>query len=232
MKRSEIQSAIAFSLEQTRQNGFMLPRFAYWDIDMWIKHIDEIDSITKTMLGWDVTDFGNGDFHKLGAVLFTIRNGLIDNRNIGTPYAEKIIVLEPGQRLPIHMHKTKSEDIVSRSGGAFEIRLWNITPGGNPDTESPVRVYRDGMLHEVEAGAPFHITNGNSITLHPYLLHSFGCADNSEPSIIGEISSINNDMTDNFFAEPVSRFTYIEEDEELRWILCNEYNLLNEMCAD
>jgi hypothetical protein len=29
------------------------------------------------MLGWDLTDFGSGDFQACGLILFTIRNGNI-----------------------------------------------------------------------------------------------------------------------------------------------------------
>ena len=41
--------------------------------------------------------------------------------------------------------------------------------------------------------------------------------------IAGEVSSINDDQTDNFFAEPVSRFADIVEDEKPIHLLCNEY---------
>jgi len=37
------------------------------------------------------------------------------------------------------------------------------------------------------------------------------------------VSSVNDDNTDNRFAEQSSRFSDIVEDEEPRWLLCNEY---------
>ena len=44
--------------------------------------------------------------------------------------------------------------------------------------------------------------------------------------IAGEVSSVNDDKTDNYFAEPVSRFADIEEDEAPLHPLCNEYDKL------
>ena len=37
----------------------------------------EFDEIRDNMLGWDITDYGMGDFDKYGFSLFTIRNGNI-----------------------------------------------------------------------------------------------------------------------------------------------------------
>lgn len=54
------------------------------------------------MLGWDLTDFGFGDFNKCGLILFTIRNGnfMKDKK----PYAEKIMIVEELQETPMHFH--------------------------------------------------------------------------------------------------------------------------------
>ena len=46
-----------------------------------------------------------------------------------------------------------------------------------------------------------------------------GCGD----LICGEISSVNDDKTDNYNAEKVLRFSDIEEDEKIIHPLCNEY---------
>ena len=40
--------------------------------------------------------------------------------------------------------------------------------------------------------------------------------------IIGEVSKVNDDHTDNYFLETVSRFADIEEDEPVLHPLCNE----------
>jgi D-lyxose ketol-isomerase len=41
--------------------------------------------------------------------------------------------------------------------------------------------------------------------------------------IAGEVSSINDDKTDNRFYAPTARFCGVEEDEAPRYILANEY---------
>lgn len=37
---------------------------------------------------------------------------------------------------------------------------------------------------------------------------------------------VNDDHTDNRFLVPLSRFAEIEEDEPVKWVLCNEYQLI------
>ena len=78
MKRSHIQSAIGWAKDLLRENGFALPMFAHWSLKEWNENRVKADTIIKTMRGWDVTTFGHDDFAKMGAVLFTIRNGLPD----------------------------------------------------------------------------------------------------------------------------------------------------------
>ncbi len=223
MKRSEIQSALAWAQAELDKYMVKLPCFANFTQEDWDRVGDSAKSIKQTMLGWDITDFGRGEFEKLGAVLFTLRNGSCEDESIGTPYAEKLIILKPEQRLPIHMHKVKTEDIISRGGAPFEIKLWNTGKDGKPDNDSVVKVYCDGILKEVKPGEVISIEPGNSITLPPYMYHSFFGAKGEETAIIGEVSSVNDDNTDNCFAEPVERFSTIEEDEERKYFLCNEY---------
>ena len=43
--------------------------------------------------------------------------------------------------------------------------------------------------------------------------------------LIGEVSAVNDDKTDNCFAEKMGRFPKIEEDEPALHLLCNEYPL-------
>ena len=221
MKRSLINEKIKWAREQLAQANIKLPMFGYFKPEDWSAY--QADTVKAAMLGWDVTDFGCGDFHKVGAVLFTVRNGVVNHPEIGTPYAEKYIVLEPGQRLPIHMHVCKSEDIISRAGAPFEIKLYNTAKDGGVDYESDVTVYCDGIPRTVKAGEVFRIENGNSITLTPYMYHSFWGAPGEEAAVIGEVSSVNDDNTDNYFAEDVNRISTLEEDEEKIALLCNEY---------
>ena len=43
------------------------------------------------------------------------------------------------------------------------------------------------------------------------------------PVLLGEVSQVNDDNTDNRFYEPVGRFPAIEEDEPPYRLLCGEY---------
>ena len=180
-------------------------------------------TVKKTMLGWDITDYGCGEFEKLGTVLFTIRNGDQSDASVGTPYAEKLLFVLDGQRLPLHCHRKKTEDIINRGGGDMFMILYGSDANGGVDRESDVTLYCDGMPKTVKAGERFIVTRGNSVTLTPGIYHIFGAEAGRGDLIAWEVSSINDDNTDNYFAEEVSRFAGIEEDEPPLRILCNEY---------
>ena len=225
MKRSEIQQAILWAKDFLKQNNFALPMFADWTPEEWRSHRKEAETIIRTMRGWDVTTFGSDDFSKMGAVLFTIRNGLPDG-SAGCPYAEKLIMMKEGQVLPNHFHWQKTEDIINRGGGVLLIRVYNSLPDGSVDREGDVRILTDGIERIVPAGTDVEITRGNSMTMYPGLYHQFtpkpGCGD----IIAGEVSSINDDHTDNHFECSCPRFIPVEEDCPLTVPLCNEYEAL------
>ena len=226
MKRSEINMAIRWAEAQLSIANITLPRFAYWSMDQWRAHRDQLDTIRTVMQGWDITDFGSGDFPRIGAVLFTVRNGSLTQPGVGSPYAEKYILLREGQRLPNHYHASKTEDIINRGGGVMQMRLFNKLPDGSVDTVSDVDVWSDGLKMTVKAGEPFDVTRGNSVRLTPFMYHIFGAKEGCGPLIVGEVSAVNDDTTDNYFAEPVARFADIVEDEPIYHPLCNEYDKL------
>ncbi|HAZ04370.1 MAG: hypothetical protein A2W90_14345 [Bacteroidetes bacterium GWF2_42_66] len=228
MKRSEINEAIKISKELLEKNHFRLPPFAYWTTDEWIQNKDKIGTIFRVMQGWDITDFGSGKFQEIGAVLFTIRNGDVNDNSIGTPYAEKIIILqhEKGQKIPMHCHRVKTEDIINRGGGILSIQLYASDAKGDIDKNADVEVYMDGIKHYFKAGETIDIQHGGSITLTPYVYHTFWAKKGAGDLIVGEVSSINDDNTDNVFTEPASRFAVIDEDEAILHPLVNEYNKL------
>jgi len=224
MKRSDIEKSIGWAKEFLGECGFRLPEFAYWSIGDWQANQHRIGLLKRLGLGWDVTDYGMGNFEEVGSILFTIRNGLYGDANAGTPYAEKVIVIPDGQRLPMHYHASKTEDIINRSGGQLFMKLYNALPDGEPDYESDVSVFRDGILYETPAGEEFLVGTGCSVSLTPRLYHIFGAKKGSGPLLVGEVSSINDDKTDNYFYEQVARFTTIEEDIPVAVPLCNEYD--------
>ena len=42
--------------------------------------------------------------------------------------------------------------------------------------------------------------------------------------LIGEVSTVNDDLTDNIFDEPIGRFADIDEDEEPLHLLVSDYD--------
>ena len=222
MRRSEIQSAIAQAKQTLDRYSFKLPVFADWSIEEWKEHAQDIQTIRDTMRGWDVTDFGCGDFSNYGAVLFTIRNGTPDGKK-GCPYAEKIIVMAQGQKLPLHYHAMKTEDIINRNGGVLAIQVFNSLPNGRVDVNGDVLVLMDGMQQTVAAGTWVKILPGGSMTIYPGLYHCFLVEEAHERLIIGEVSSINDDTIDNYFAESNERFSEVIEDAPWTIPLVNEY---------
>ncbi|MHB9037146.1 MAG: D-lyxose/D-mannose family sugar isomerase [Armatimonadota bacterium] len=223
MKRSEINNAIDLALDVLSQHHFHLPPFAHWTPEEWQKVGCNCERIIASGLGWDVSDYGAGDFLNFGTVFFTLRNGNHAHAELGTPYAEKIMILQPGQRLPLHFHWTKTEDIINRGGGIMVMELYNSLSDDSLDKSSPVTFFSDGRERTVAAGEFFELMGGESITLTPRMYHRFWASKDGGVLICGEVSTVNDDNTDNCFAETVSRYTVIEEDEARKYILCNEY---------
>ena len=90
MKRSEINTYLAEALAAFQKAGFTLPPFGYLPYAKWNTRGHEYDEIRRCMLGWDITDFGSGDFLRIGLTLFTLRNG-DPTDPAGKTYAEKLM---------------------------------------------------------------------------------------------------------------------------------------------
>jgi D-lyxose ketol-isomerase len=223
MKRSEVNGLIADAMDLLHRHQVTLPPFAYWSCAEWAQKGPECDEIRQCKLGWDITDFGSGDFARVGLVVFTVRNG---HHKVapytGKPYAEKILIIRENQHTPMHHHVLKSEDIICRSGGNLLIKVYNRAAGGGlADTD--VEVSLDGVRHRVKAGHTFQLKPGESITLTPFLYHEFWAEQGTGTSIVGEVSSVNDDETDNAFLSKVGRFPKIAEDVPATYKLCTEY---------
>ena len=222
MKRSEINHFIQSADEFFRSHQFYLPPFAYWSVEDWQSKGEEAQEIVHHCLGWDITDFGSGHFLEKGLFLFTLRNGHFSNweKMTGKLYAEKIMLAEEGQQTPMHFHWKKAEDIINRGGGDLVIELFNASPEETLDT-TPVNVVRDGVRYVYDAGTRIVMKPGESITLTPFLYHSFW-AENGKV-MIGEVSMVNDDSIDNRFLEPVGRFPTIIEDEAPLHLMVGDY---------
>lgn len=222
MKRSEINAILRENIAFIKEMHFSLPPFAYWTPEEWKEKGYECDEIRDNMLGWDITDYGLGNYEKVGLFLFTIRNGNLNNPKYRKPYAEKLLISNPGQLCTNHFHWNKMEDIINRGGGNLMIQVWNSDENeGLADT--PVQITLDGVVSVVEAGTILRLLPGQSITLPPHQYHAFWAEEGHGKTLIGEVSMVNDDNTDNRFYEPMGRFPKIEEDEAPLYLLCNEY---------
>lgn len=222
MKRSEINQAIRKMEALLKAHQFLLPDFCSWTPEDWADKGPEYDEIRDNMLGWDVTDYGMGDFHKLGLTLITIRNGNLANPKYTKTYAEKIMLVEEGQISPMHFHWNKMEDIINRGGGNLIFKLYNATKEEGLD-DTDVEICQDGRRYMVKAGTEIVLKPGQSLSLYPYYYHEFTVEPGSGDVLVGEVSMCNDDNTDNRFLEPLGRFPKIEEDEPPYRLLCNEY---------
>lgn len=223
MKRSQINNAIKEMEALINQHDFALPPFCNWEPKDWKTKGHEHDEIRDNMLGWDVTDYGEGRFDELGFALITIRNGNVKmSDKYKKPYAEKLLMLKENQDSPMHFHWSKMEDIINRGGGNVLIRVYNSTLDGKfADTD--VKISSDGRDYTVPAGTQIRLTPGESISIFPYMYHDFTVEKGTGSVLLGEVSMCNDDKNDNRFYEDVGRFPTLEEDEEPYRLLCTEY---------
>ncbi|MGV6847851.1 MAG: D-lyxose/D-mannose family sugar isomerase [Marinibacterium sp.] len=218
MKRSRVNEILQRSEAFIRGFGHYLPPFADWTPDR-IAGPDGAD-IRARRMGWDITDYGQGRFDELGLVLFTTRNGhLADmSRGRGMLYAEKAMISGVDQVSPMHRHDLKTEDIIHRGGGDLVLELFRADPEGGIDRDAPVEILSDGTRVTLAAGGHLRLAPGASVTLPPSVWHAFWAE--REPCLICEVSTVNDDETDNVFVDPIGRFPSVDEDcPPYRWLV-------------
>ena len=223
MKRSDINRIMGEADEMIRSYGFVLPPFAYWTPERMVEERGRISGIVDAGLGWDITDYGQGRFDELGLFLFTVRNGRQADLKAGGGmcYAEKIMISRHDQMSPMHRHVVKAEDIINRGGATLALELFNSDPEGNVDEASDVTVATDGVLRTQKAGAVLELAPGESVTLMPGNWHAFW--GKGGDVLIGEVSTVNDDRTDNIFRDPIGRFSDVEEDAPPTHLLVSDY---------
>ena len=204
--------------------AFLLPPLANWSPAEMQSQQHKVKNIVSARLGWDITDYGQEKFDELGMVLFTMRNGTQADLESGSGmcYAEKIMISRESQLSPMHRHITKAEDIINRGGGVLALELFNSDSDGDIDTRSDVTVATDGVLRTQGAGEILRLNPGASVTLMPGNWHAFWGEQGDV--LIGEVSTVNNDLTDNIFRDPLGRFSEIDEDVEPLHLLVSDYD--------
>lgn len=151
---------------------------------------------------WDVTDFGLGDFTSSGLLLINLCEE--------EEYCEKLMFARKNQETPLHYHKKKKEDIICRQG-ILALHFWNIVDG-KMNTEHAFMLKKNGRYEEVQPSEKIILQAGERVTIPPGIWHKF--YPESEECIIGEVSTANDDLNDNFFDNPkIGRYAAIVEDE-------------------
>ena len=219
MKRSEINAALRAAEDTCAAHGWALPDFARWTAEDHAANAGRSAWLAERQIGWDVTDFGSGDFARRGLVLFCARNGIYGAEG-ERPYAEKLLFVGVDQETPFHAHRMKLEDIIVRGGGTLCVEFTAegaVEPlSGEPVAET-VRI--DGAEHPA-LGQVHRLTAGQGITIPRGLQHRFW--GEGAPVFVAEVSQCNDDRGDNFFLEPLGRFSAIEEDAPPYRLLWNE----------
>ena len=150
---------------------------------------------------WDVTDFGLGDWRRFGLVLVNLAEE--------PEYCEKLMYARKGMVTLAHTHKKKKEDIICR-WGRLAVQVWPGLPAKSEGRKLSVPVNHEPV--EMESGRRIELEAGSRVTLVPGVYHEF--VPLSDECIIGEVSTANDDLHDNFFVNPdIGRYPGIEEDE-------------------
>lgn len=220
MKRSYINQAIDKAYAYFKSYCWALPPFADFTPEEWQHAGKDYDPVRECMLGWDLTDFGSGDFEKVGLLLFTVRNGRPGSAVHDKPYAEKLMLVRENQKTPYHFHWYKMEDIINRGGGVLKLRFFACDEQ-EQRVETPVTVLTDGRMVTLQPEEVLSLRPGESVTIPRRVYHEFWAEE--KDTIVGEVSQVNDDNADNRFYLPAGRFPAIEEDEAPRYLLCNEY---------
>ena len=224
LTRAQIESSIAEAAEVFASFGLKLPPWAMDTTEVWDQRAGDPawDQVRDCMLGWDVTDFGSGRFEEIGRVLFTVRNGRLNDSRYPKAFAQKYLFDPEHQRAPAHFHLSKNEDICCLAGGNILVELCKADDN-NQRSDERFQVAVDGVYRELGPGDTVRLKPGMSVNIPPRTIHQFWGEEGTGLTISSEVSSVCDDVKDNFFLDPAERFPGITEDAERVHYLCNEY---------
>ncbi len=224
MKRSRINQIMSEADEMIRRYGFVLPPFARWTPEAFRANKHRAERVISGRCGWDITDYGQGRFDEIGLFLFTLRNGELADlkRGTGMCYAEKLLISRQDQLSPMHRHIIKAEDIINRGGATLVVELFGSDDAGGIAEDRGGMVRCDGIEHPFAPGEKLRLAPGESVTLMPGDWHAFW--GEGGDVLIGEVSTVNDDLTDNVFREKIGRFAEVEEDEAPTHLLVSDYD--------
>lgn len=224
MKRSEINKALDEGAAFLKSKSIPLPPQAFWNLKDWQKNQKNAVELERRGIGWDLTDFGSGKYESIGLLCYTLSNGIIgpDGKPVDQSYAHKLLIVEENQVTPMHHHRSKTEDIINLGGGCLQIKIHKVDSHEKPDEKNPVKILRNGIWTTVEAGTIITLQVGERVRLDPNHYHEFWGQPGRGKVLVEEVSSVNDDKTDNIFADEYGRFPEIIEDEMPKYLLNTE----------
>jgi D-lyxose ketol-isomerase len=102
------------------------------------------------------------------------------------------------------------------------VELYGSDDQGRFAADRGGRVLCDGIARAYGPGEKLRLAPGESVTLMPGDWHAFW-GDGGDV-LIGEVSTVNDDVTDNIFVDPIGRFADIIEDEAPLHLLVSDYS--------
>lgn len=79
MKRSQVNEILLHADEMIRCCGLTLSPIAYWTPEEFKAKANIAHHIIDARCGWDITNYDDGNFEKMGLFLFTLRNGFMSD---------------------------------------------------------------------------------------------------------------------------------------------------------
>ena len=220
MKRSEINRHQRAALALFADYRFALPPFATWGEKQWSENLETASYCRAHQMGWDITDFGSSDF-AARASSSSASATACSRKPLAGPMPRSFSSSAKARITPTHSHRIKMEDIIVRGGGNLILELHNMSASGDL-ADTPVEVRVDGTRQVLEPGAPLRLSPGQSVTITRNLWHRFYGEAGKGAVFVGEVSQVNDDLTDNYFFDKVGRFPAIDEDEPKLFPLWNE----------
>ncbi|PYE85656.1 D-lyxose/D-mannose family sugar isomerase [Pseudoroseicyclus aestuarii] len=221
MRRSRINTVMAEAAEVVRSQGLHLPPWAWWSPAEFMARRDSARGVIEAGCGWEVTDYGTGDFDRSGLVLFTLRNVTPADRAQGTGYAERLLVSRQDQLSPMRSHTHGAGDIINRGGAALVVELYGSDDRGGFAKGRGGRVLRDGIACDFAPGDRIRLQPGESLTLRPGDWHAFWGEGGSV--LIGTVSTAGDTAGDTLFRDEIGPFGPVEEDASPEHLLVSDY---------
>jgi len=230
VKRSEINATLLLARDFFEAYRFKLPKWAAWSPVNWDYSGEEMQAIKDCQLGWDVTDFAQGNFSEQGMTSFMLRNGAPSlepppdhaPQEAKRHYSEKIMLVQLHQTLPLLALKHRTQDLINRGGGDLVVQVYLSTTEYELDEKKRVPLQVNGIAYNVKAGGIVRLVSGDGLTLQPATYYKYWAEKAS--CIVGAISTTCDETNDYLFFDPnCQRFPSIEPDESPLHLLHYEY---------